>query len=99
MCLIIHDDDLSAEKRIAALKELLPKDEKSEPNSHAALIRQSLTDDATRVTALLNSFSDLDIKGNADQRPMKQVVALRELIEQGAKELPADFDARIAEPV
>ena len=62
MRLIIHDDDLSAVERIAALKELLPKDEKSEPNSHAALIRQSLTDDATRVTALLNSFSNLDIR-------------------------------------
>lgn len=83
---IVHDDDRSAEARIAALKELLPKDEKSQPNSHAALVRQSLADDATRVTALLNSFSDLDLKGNADQRPMKQVVALRELIEQGARE-------------
>uniref|UniRef100_UPI00261CF892 sigma-70 family RNA polymerase sigma factor n=1 Tax=uncultured Caulobacter sp. TaxID=158749 RepID=UPI00261CF892 len=82
-----------------ALKELLPKDEKSQPNSHAALVRQSLADDATRVTALLNSFSDLDLKGHADQRPMKQVVALRELIGQGARELPAGFDADIAGPV
>ena len=96
---IVHDDDRSAEARIAALKELLPKDEKSQPNSHAALVRQSLADDATRVTALLNSFSDLDLKGNADQRPMKQVVALRELIEQGARELPVGFDADIAGPV
>lgn len=31
MRLIIHDDDLSAEERIAALKELLPKDEKPSP--------------------------------------------------------------------
>ena len=96
---IIHDDDRSAEARIADLKELLPKDEKSQPNSHAALVRQSLADDATRVTALLNSFSDLDLKGNADQRPMKQVVALRELIEQGVRELPVGFDADIAGPV
>mgnify|MGYP000199142626 CR=1 FL=1 len=77
---IIHDDDRSAEDRIAALKELLPKEEKSPPNTHAAMVRQSLTDDAARVTALLNAFSDLDLKGQADQRLMKQVVALRELI-------------------
>jgi hypothetical protein len=96
---IIHDDDRSAEARIAALKELLPKDVKSQPNSRAALVRQSLADDATRVTALLNSFSDLDLKGHADQRPMKQVVALRELIGQGARELPAGFDADIAGPL
>ncbi|MCA0215575.1 MAG: Tn3 family transposase [Proteobacteria bacterium] len=96
---IIHDDDRSAEARIAALKELLPKDEKSQPTSHAALVRQSLAEDATRVTALLNSFADLDLKGHADQRPMKQVVALRELIGQGARELPTGFDADIAGPV
>ena len=96
---IIHDDDLSAEARIAALKELLPKDVKSQPNSRAALVRQSLADDATRVTALLNSFSDLDLKGHADQRPMKQVVALRELIGQGARELPVGFDADMAGPL
>lgn len=51
------------------------------------------------MTALLNSFSDLDIKGHADQRPMKQIVAVRELIKQGAKELSADFDTCIADPV
>ena len=96
---IIHDDDRSAEARIAALKELVPKDEKFQPTSHAALVRQSLTDDATRITALLNSFSDLDLQGHADQRPMKQVVALRELIGQGATELPTGFDAGIAAPI
>lgn len=96
---LIHDDDRSAEARIAALKELLPKDEKSQPNSHAALVRQSLTDDAARVTALLGAFSDLDLKGHTDQRPMKQVVALRELIEQRATELPVGFDAGIAGPL
>lgn len=96
---IIHDDGRSAGDRIAMLKELLPKDEASPPGSHAALVRQSLTDDATRVTALLSTFSDLDLKGALDQRPMKQVVALRELMAQGAQELPAGFDADVADPV
>lgn len=96
---IIHDDARSAEDRITALKELLPKDGSSPPNSHAALVRQALADDATRVTALLHAFSDLDLKGHADQRPMQQVVALRDLTGQGAQELPAGFDVGIAEPV
>lgn len=96
---IIHDEDRSADDRIAALKELIPKDEKSTPNSHAALIRQSLVSDAGRVTALLNVFSDLDLRGHADQGPMKQVVALRGLIAQGAQELPAGFDVGVSPPV
>lgn len=96
---IVHDDERSAEDRIAVLKELLPKEEASHPSSHAALVRQSLTEDVPRVTALLGAFSDLDLKGDTDQRPMKQVVALRELMAQGAQELPAEFDADVADPV
>jgi len=96
---VIHDEDRSAEDRIAALKELLPKDERSTPSSHAALIRQSLVNDAGRVTALLNAFSDLDLQGREDQGPMKQVIALRRLIAAGAQELPAGFDVSVAPPV
>lgn len=99
MRLIIHDDDRSAEERIAALKELLPKDQKAEPSTRAALIRHALTDDATRVTALLNSFSGLEIKGHPDQRLVKQIAVVRELIEQGTTKLPSDFDVRIVDPV
>lgn len=99
MRLIIHDDARSAEERIAALKELLPKDESARPNSQAALVRHTLVDDAGRVTALLNAFSDLELKGDSQQRPMQQVVALRELMAQGARELPSGFDAGVADPV
>jgi TnpA family transposase len=96
---IVYDDDRSAEDRISALKKLLPKDERPEPATHAGLVRQALTEDDARITALLNAFSDLDIRGRSDQRPLKQVAALRALVEDGAKELPIDFDVSVAEPV
>ncbi len=96
---IIHDPHLSSDDKVSALKELLPKQEQSEPTTHAALVRHSLIEDDARVTALLNAFSDLAIQGRPDQRPMKQIAALRELIDSGARELPIDFDTQLAEPV
>jgi len=96
---VIHDERLSSDEKISTLKELLPKQEQSEPTTHAALVRQSLIEDDARVTALLSAFSDLAIQGHPDQRPMKQIAALRELIERGAQELPIDFDPHLAQPV
>ena len=44
-------------------------------------------------------FSDLEIKGDAGQRPLKQVMVLRELTGRGIKELPMDFDVSVVDPV
>lgn len=96
---IIYDDDRSAEDRISVLKKLLPKAAKPEPATHAGLVRQALTEDDARITALLNAFSDLDIRGRSDQRPLKHVAALRALVEDGATELPIDFNVAVADPV
>lgn len=99
MRLIIHAEGTTSDEKIEALKKLIPNDESAAAIGHAALVRQSLTDDTTKVTSLLNVFSDLEIKGDAAQRPLKQVTALRELEAKGIKELPAEFDVSIVDPV
>lgn len=99
MRLIIHAEGTTSDEKIEALKKLIPNDESVAPIGHAALVRQSLIDDTTKVTSLLNVFADLEIKGDAAQRPLKQVMALRELDAKGMKELPADFDVSIVDPV
>lgn len=96
---ILHADNVSPDEKIELLKKMIPKDEDLPPIGHAALIRQSLTDDVTRVTSLINVFSDLDVKGDSAQRPFKQIIALKQLQERGVKELPVDFDTSIADPV
>lgn len=97
--IIVHAEGISSDDKIEALKKLLPNDKSAKPIGHAALVRQSLIDDAVKVTSLLNVFSDLEIKGNAGQRPLKLVAALKELEARGLKELPVGFDVSIAEPV
>lgn len=99
MRLILHAEGTSSDEKIETLKKLIPNDESSQSIGHAALVRQSLIDDTTKVTSLLNVFSDLEIKGDAAQRPLKQVIALKDLDARGIKELPADFDVSIVEPV
>ncbi len=99
MRLIIHAEGVTSDEKIEALKKLIPSDESSQAIGHAALVRQSLVDDTTKVTSLLNVFSSLEIKGDKAQQPLKQVMALRDLNDKGIKELPVDFDVHIVDPV
>lgn len=99
MRVILHADEMSSDEKIEALKKLIPNDDASQPTGHAALIRQSLVDDSTKVTSLLNVFSEMEIKGDAAQRPLKQVNALKALNAREAKELPLDFDVSVVDPV
>jgi len=94
---IVHDDETPTEKRIQSLKELLPKNEREEQYTRAALVRQSLVDDGKRVAAVLNSFVGLEVQGPASDPAMKQIAALRDLHERKLTELPKDFDVNLVD--
>ena len=59
MRLIIHAEGTTSDEKIEALKKLIPNDESAAAIGHAALVRQSLIDDTTKVTSLLNVFLSL----------------------------------------
>ena len=64
------------------------------------MVRQAIVDHAgPQVSALLNTLGILDVQGDENSRPMRQVKALRELVEAGATELPVEFDVSMVEPV
>lgn len=96
---VLYAPSQTAEQTVEALKALIPPGSPLAPTSRAALVRQALTDDNQRITALLNSLADLDVKGDESQRPLKQIEALRDFEKRGIKELPKDFDVSIVEPV
>ena len=96
---LLHAEGQTSDQKIEALKQLVPAAIGSASSSRAALVRQALADDERRVTALLSAFAELDIKGDETQRPLRQILALRDLQASGAKELPKDFDLNIADPV
>ena len=86
--LLLYAEGRTSDQKIEALKQLVPAEIGNAITSRAALVRQALIDDDIRVTALLNAFADLDIKGDETQRPLRQILALRDLQASGAKELP-----------
>ena len=97
--LLLYAEGRTSDQKIETLKQLVPAEIGNATTSRAALVRQALIDDEIRVTALLNAFADLEIKGDETQRPLRQIEALRDLQASGAKELPKDFDLNIADPV
>lgn len=97
---VLYAESVSDSHKIEQLKTLIPRDGKELGSlSRAALVRQALAEDSQRVAVLLSSLADFDVKGDESQRSLKQLRALRELDQQGAKELPAGFDVSVAEPV
>ena len=96
---ILYDGNLKDKEIVAALRELMPKDEPDFSGTRASLIRESLVnDDAPSVTALLNSLSILDIRGADDEKAMQQLKTLKDLQGRGATTLPDDFDLSMADP-
>jgi hypothetical protein len=96
---VLYDENQTAEQKIAALKALIPPETTIGEGSHAALVRGALVDDSRSVTALLNAVSILDLRGDDNDRSMKQVKVLRDLARQGANQLPQDFDVSITDRV
>jgi TnpA family transposase len=95
---VLYDEDRTAQQKVAALKELIPQDNELGEGSRAALVRAGLVEDGRSVTALLNAVSILDLRGDDNDRCMKQVKVLRDLARGGATKLPDDFDLSIADP-
>lgn len=97
---VLYATDMSAEQKLEALQALIPKEEDEVPGGHAAMVRQNIVDESgPQVSALLNTLGILDVRGEETSRPVRQVKALRELMQSGATELPTDFDVSLAEPV
>lgn len=96
---LLYAEDQTAQQKIEALKALIPPESGSVPTSRAALVRQALTQDNQKITALLNSLAHFEVKGDESQRPLKQIQALRDLQARGIRELPKDFDVTITDPV
>jgi len=99
----IHDvlwsSGLTAAQKVEQLRELVPRDESTTEPPRAAHIREALAGDGPRLTALLNSLSVLELRGNGSQGVLKQVEALRDLARRNIRELPVDFNVTVADLV
>lgn len=87
---IADDETRPAEERLAEIKELL-KDIVGKPQtSHAAAVRETLIEDATRVRTLLNALEKLDFGGRPTETSLQNLATLRTFYAGKVSELPKD---------
>lgn len=86
---LVHDESKSAADRLSLIDELIEGMGDLSPNSHAAMVREVLTDDPSRIKVLLNAVSDLEFEGRPKEPALVQLEILRDLRAKGLSELPA----------
>ncbi len=87
---LVDDIGRSAEVRLAAIGELVSDMGLPSASSHAANVRQVLTDEPSRIRALLSSLQDLDFKGRPNDNSLKLLASLKEIYAAKLNELPQD---------
>lgn len=95
---LISDKTRSAEERLTAIEELLSDFNETPTNSHAAHVREMLTDDPHRVRGLLHAMNKLDLKGRANDPCLKHLGSLREMYADKVTELPCDQTFQVEKP-
>ena len=93
---IAEDKQKSHATRIEEIVEAVKQQLVDGPTSHAAVVRETLTEQTVMVRPLMNRLlSTLDVQGDAQRKSTKLLKALQQLRDAGAKELPDDFDTSI----
>ena len=92
---MVNDESQTSEERLVAIEALIDAMGDLEPNSHAAIVRETLTDDSARVHALLTSVADLDFRGRENERAIRQFDVVRGLHQKNASELPEGTDVPV----
>jgi TnpA family transposase len=91
----LNDSSQTPEARLVAIEALINTMGDLEPNSHAAIVREVLTDDSTRVHSLLTSVADLAFRGRRNDAAIRQLDIVRGLHEQGVSELPSGIQVPV----
>jgi len=87
---LVDDIGRPAEERLAAIGELVADLGLPSASSHAANVRQLLTDEPARIRGLLSSLRDLDFQGRPNDNSLKLLASLKEIYAGKLNELPQD---------
>lgn len=88
---LIEDTTRTPEQRLTAIGEIVTALGDLAPNSHAAVVRETLSDDPVRIHSLLSAVSDLQFRGRPKDSALRQLEELRALHAAGVAALPNDF--------
>ncbi|WP_367395129.1 Tn3 family transposase [Cupriavidus sp. Agwp_2] len=92
---LIDDTRRSAEERLADIGKLLEGLSAKPPASHAASVRETLTEDHHRIRNLLTPLRELEFASNGVDPALRQLEFIGNLYDQGATELPPDCNVAV----
>jgi len=87
---LVDDTGRAAHERLAAIGQLVADMDLPSSSSHAAGVRQALTDEPSRVRTLLHNLQQLDFQGRANDNSLKLLADLKEVYAGQLTELPQD---------
>jgi TnpA family transposase len=93
---IVQDKEQSAEEKIVEIGKLLDALPDKPTASHAASVRETLTDDHHRIRSLLVPLRELGFAGRDGEMSLRQLELVGELHDRGATELPSDCDVTVS---
>lgn len=86
---LVKDTSIPAEERLTKIGELLADIGDKPTSSHAAHVRETLTEDAHRVRSLLHSLENLNLEGRANEDSLANLAKLKGFYAGKVTELPA----------
>lgn len=92
---LVSETKRSAEDRLADIGKLLEDLSDKPPGSHAASVRETLTDDHHRIRNLLVPLRELEFAGREAEPSLRQLELIGTLHDAGATELPSDCDVPV----
>lgn len=95
---LVDDSSRPAEERLVAIGRLVADMVLPSNSSHAASVRQLLTDEPHRVRALLASLQELDFQGKPNDNSLRLFLALKEIYACDLNELPQDQAYPVSKP-
>nr|WP_240746015.1 DUF4158 domain-containing protein [Cupriavidus oxalaticus] len=93
---LVRDNTRPAEARLAEIEALLGELQDKPPASHAASVRETLTDDNRRIRSLLAPLCELELSGRDAEPSLQQLELIARLRDSDATELPIDHGVPIS---
>ncbi|WP_175795890.1 Tn3 family transposase [Burkholderia anthina] len=93
---LVDDTRRSAAERLTEIGKLLEDLSDKPPTSHAASVRETLTDDHHRIRNLLVPLRELELSGRDTESSLRQLKILSLLHDRGATELPVDCEVPVS---
>lgn len=93
---LVADTRRPAEDRLADIGKLLEGFSAKPPASHAASVREMLTEDQHRIRNLLTALRGLEFASNGVDPAVQQLEFIGNLHDQGATELPPDCQVPVS---